>query len=95
MMGLHVDAGIDGHEFILLCLLHGFEHPFGPRPVFGGVGFLHKVQVQSGGLVEGFLVEAFIKETTGVAAHLGFEDEDFRNGGGVTFMLAALLEATP
>jgi hypothetical protein len=63
------------------------ERPFGPRSVFVGVGVLHKVQVQSGGLeglgglVRGFLVEAFIEETAGVAEYFGLDDEDVWDGG--------------
>ena len=49
---------------------------------------LHKVQVQAGGLVEGFLVEAFIEEATGVAEHLGFDDEYFGYGCGGDFHLS-------
>ena len=34
-MGLHVAAGVNGHGFILLCMLQDFKQPFGARPVFG------------------------------------------------------------
>ena len=43
---------------------------------------LHEVEVQAGGLVEGFLVEAFKEKTACVAEHFGFDDEDVGDGGG-------------
>ena len=46
---------------------------------------LHKIDIKAGGFVEGFLVEALIKEATGVAKHFGFDDEDVWDGGGGDF----------
>ena len=45
-MGLHVAAGVNGHGFILLCLLQDFKQPFGARPVFGRVDVLHPMPGQ-------------------------------------------------
>ena len=41
---------------------------------------LNKVQGEAGGLVKGFLVEAFIKEAARVAEHFGFDHKHIRNG---------------
>ena len=43
---------------------------------------LHKVKVQAGGFIEGFLVEAFVEEAACVAEHFGFDDEHVWDGGG-------------
>ena len=66
---------------LLDLIMQAAQHALGAAAVV----VLHKVQVQAGGMVEGFLVEAFEEETTGVAEHFGFDDEYVWNGGGGDF----------
>jgi len=42
---------------------------------------LNELVVGAGGLIEGFLVEAFIEEAARVAKHLGFDDQHVGDGG--------------
>ena len=42
---------------------------------------LHKWVVGASGFVEGFLVETFKEKASSVTKHLGFDDDDFWNGG--------------
>ena len=54
------------------------------QDVFGGFGVvvLHEFTLEAGGLLEGPGVEAFEEEAAVVAEDLGFEDDDFGDGGG-------------
>jgi len=49
---------------------------------FISAAILHKVHVPPDQIGELAAVEAFKKEATFVAKHLGFDDENFGNGGG-------------
>ena len=43
---------------------------------------LHELALEAGGLLEGTGVEALEEEAAVVAEDFGFEDDDFRDGGG-------------
>ena len=62
------------------------QHAFGATAVV----VLHKIDIKAGSFVKGVLVEAFIEEATGVAKHLGFDDEDVWDGGGGDFHAGGL-----
>ena len=67
------------HKFALGLLdlvMQTAQHALGTAAVV----VLHKLVVGTRGVVEGLLIEAFKEKASGVTEHLGFDEDDFRDG---------------